>query len=179
MQPLAMLVTPSLVTFCRLGRDGERLFISREAGDGNAVAEVWDVPARRRLFATSDKAYPELCWGWADASPDMKLVFTATPKGEDSTTLTLWDVASGRVVLSLPTGHAPLASTSRPGSAGILGVGLSADGTRLASGGFDDGTVRVYALRLEELVTLARQRLTRSLTDDECRRYLHLEGCLP
>jgi hypothetical protein len=35
----------------------------------------------------------------------------------------------------------------------------------------------VYALRLEELVALAQERLSRSLTDDECRRYLHLEAC--
>jgi hypothetical protein len=46
----------------------------------------------------------------------------------------------------------------------------------LVSGGWD-GTVRVYALKLEDLVALARQRLTRSLTDEECRRYLHVEAC--
>ena len=58
----------------------------------------------------------------------------------------------------------------------VLGVSFSPDGTRLASGSVD-GTVRVYALRLEELVALAQERVTRSLTDDECRRYLHLEAC--
>ena len=37
--------------------------------------------------------------------------------------------------------------------------------------------LRVYALRLEELVALAQHRLSRTLTDDECRRYLHVETC--
>jgi thiamine phosphate synthase YjbQ (UPF0047 family) len=32
---------------------------------------------------------------------------------------------------------------------------------------------------LEELAALAQERVTRSLTDDECRRYLHLEACPP
>jgi WD40 repeat protein len=218
MQPLATLVTPPPLTFCRLGRDGTRLFVTREAGDGSVLAEVWDVPAQRLRFATSVEAGPDLCW--ADASPDMKVVFAVTPKGEARATLTLWDVASGQAAFSLATGRAPRQSAVEPDVSGILwavfsadgsrlvtagvdgtvglwdpasgqevlnlalhpdgvwAVGFSPDGSRLVSGGMD-GTIRVYALRLEELVALARQRLTRSLTDDECRRYLHLDACPP
>ena len=38
--------------------------------------------------------------------------------------------------------------------------------------------VRVYALQMEDLVAFAKSRLTRSLTTDECQKYLHenLEG---
>jgi WD40 repeat protein/DNA-binding SARP family transcriptional activator len=55
-------------------------------------------------------------------------------------------------------------------------VYLSDDGTRLSS--LDEGgMIRVWSLDLDELVSLARARLTRSLDDDECRQYLHLDRC--
>ena len=37
--------------------------------------------------------------------------------------------------------------------------------------------VRVYALQMEDLVALAKSRLTRSLTTEECQKYLHVEQC--
>ena len=48
----------------------------------------------------------------------------------------------------------------------------------LASVG-DDGLVRVWALDLDELIAIATDRLTRTLTEDECRQYLHVERCPP
>jgi hypothetical protein len=36
---------------------------------------------------------------------------------------------------------------------------------------------RIYTLQLEDLIRLARSRLTRSLTVEECRKYLHMEEC--
>ncbi|HEX6386600.1 MAG TPA: hypothetical protein VF177_18160 [Anaerolineae bacterium] len=36
--------------------------------------------------------------------------------------------------------------------------------------------MRVYTL-LEDTIALARARLTRSLTDEECRQYLHTDAC--
>ncbi len=53
---------------------------------------------------------------------------------------------------------------------------LSLDGARLATAGMD-GTVRVYALRLEDLIALAKTRVTRGLTDAECVTYLHVPAC--
>jgi WD40 repeat protein len=142
MQPLVNLTTPSPVTFCRLGRDGARLFITRAGDDGSTVFEVWDLPAQRRLFAAPCEAGPEVCSG--DASPDLRFVFTAKALSEAGATLTLWDVASGRVALSLSTGHAPLPSPSRPGLEGGIAYGVfSADGSRLVTAGID-GTARVF-----------------------------------
>jgi hypothetical protein len=37
----------------------------------------------------------------------------------------------------------------------------------------------VWALDLDELVAMAERGLTRNLTDDECRQYLHTERCSP
>jgi hypothetical protein len=38
--------------------------------------------------------------------------------------------------------------------------------------------VRVWALDIDELIAIANNELTRPLTDDECRQYLHeLDGC--
>jgi len=40
-----------------------------------------------------------------------------------------------------------------------------------------DGTVRVLALDIDDLIDLARSRLTRSWTQDECQTYLHRDTC--
>ena len=46
------------------------------------------------------------------------------------------------------------------------------DGAIITGG---DTGIRVYALPIEEIMALARTRVTRSLTKEECRRYLHSE----
>ena len=59
----------------------------------------------------------------------------------------------------------------------VSGLDFSHDGKRLASAA-PDGVVRVWALDLDELIAIAEGELTRPLTDDECRQYLHQEdGC--
>ena len=58
----------------------------------------------------------------------------------------------------------------------VMDVAFTPDGNRLVSASLD-GTVRVYTLVLEELVELAQSRLARSLTTEECQRYLHLDSC--
>jgi hypothetical protein len=40
-----------------------------------------------------------------------------------------------------------------------------------------DGIFRVWALDLDELIALAQSRVTRTLTDEECQQYLHLDAC--
>jgi len=77
----------------------------------------------------------------------------------------VWDVSTGEEVASL-YGNA----------SNVFGVAFSPDGNQLATAGAD-GTIRVYTLRVEELIELAKSRLTRSLTAEECRKFLHIESC--
>jgi WD40 repeat protein len=62
---------------------------------------------------------------------------------------------------------------------GVLnGMAASRDGTRIATAAAD-GTVRTYVVDTDELVALARSRVTRSLTTEECQKYLHVDECPP
>ncbi len=77
----------------------------------------------------------------------------------------VWDVQSGQELFTL------YGNTSN-----VFGVAFNPDGSRLATAG-GDGTLRIFTMDMNELVTLARSRLTRSLTLSECQKYLHLEQC--
>ena len=61
-----------------------------------------------------------------------------------------------------------------------MAIAFSADGRRLASVGIGlvGDSVRIWALEIDDLLEIARQEVTRELTDEECRRFLHVERCL-
>ncbi len=58
----------------------------------------------------------------------------------------------------------------------VTNIVFSPDGRHVLTSGFD-GTARLFTLDIDELISLAKSRLTRQLTDKECRQYLHLESC--
>jgi basic membrane protein A len=62
---------------------------------------------------------------------------------------------------------------------GLEEVAFSPDGTRLATG--SNRSVHLYILQIDELIALAKTRLTRGLTSEECQKYLHLDpsDCAP
>lgn len=134
--------------------DGRSLALGRQ--DGSVI--LWDVSSGEKLRQLT-----------GHGGLVHRLIFSA-----DGTRLAtasfdkyakVWDVATGQEITTLY------------GNAGnVFGVAFSPDGTHLATAG-GDGTVRLYTLDLAELTRLARTRVTRSLTTEECRRYLHMAEC--
>ena len=94
-------------------------------------------------------------------SPDGTLVATGSQDG----TAKVWDLATGREKLTL-FGHDLVVNT----------VSFSPDGQLLATGSAD-GTVALHLLPIDDLRDFARERVTRTLTDEECRQYLHVGKC--
>jgi hypothetical protein len=70
-------------------------------------------------------------------------------------------VQASRIQLTL-TGH----------NSSVAGIAFSPDGKRIATAS-GDRTVQVYALTIEELMAIAKTRVSRSLTPEERRKYLH------
>ncbi len=81
--------------------------------------------------------------------------------GRDGT-VKLWDLEDGSELMTLARLDVPLSS-----------VAFSDDGTMLAVA--DSLFVRVYTLDVDGLVEIGRSKVTRRLTDVECRQYLHSE----
>ena len=55
---------------------------------------------------------------------------------------------------------------------------FSPDGRFLATTS-GSGKVYMYVVDVQDLLALAQSRLTRSLTRDECRRFLRMDECPP
>ena len=79
----------------------------------------------------------------------------------------VWEVESGRELITLQ-GH----------TRGVQCVAWASDSRVLISGGAD-GIMQVYAMDIDLLMSLARSRVTRNLTPEECRKYLHLDDVPP
>lgn len=135
---------------------GPRGLVATASGDG--TARIWDLESDGELATLRGHR------GWVNGvaiSPDGSLVATAGADG----TVKLWDTATGGEVLTL-FGHDRIVST----------VAFSPDG-RLVASVSGDGTVRLHLLPIDELRELARTRVTRTLTPEECRQYLHDGSC--
>jgi WD40 repeat protein len=145
--------TPSLVA--EFAPRGDRLVTIRR---GEGRAEVWDAGSGERL---ASMAAPSLFNG-VTYSPDGAQIATAGGDG----VVRLWDAETGEQKLAL-RGHL----------AAVLVVDFSPDGSRLVSVSDPDNVARVWALDLDDLIELASRHVTGSLTEAECRQYLHVETC--
>ena len=133
--------------------DGTRL----ATGSADGTAKVWDITTGDELLTLRGQA------GVINPTYSRDGMRLATPATDGS--VKLWDAVSGRELLTL---ELPGASVAR--------AAFSPDGSRLAVAS-QNGVAGVYLVRFEDLVTLAQTRLTRSLTADECQRFLHLDRC--
>ena len=142
------------VTF---SQDGKRL----AAGTIQQQATVWRLPDNAagtptELFAiqTSRAFVSKMSF-----SPDGTQLAVPHMGG-----MGIWDASTGEFLQTFP----------HPGS--VMEVVYSPDGKRLATAGFD-GFARLFILDVDELIALAKSRLTRTLTDAECQKYLHMAAC--
>jgi WD40 repeat protein/DNA-binding SARP family transcriptional activator/class 3 adenylate cyclase len=120
--------------------------------------ELWDMETGTPLSVLGGQS-----GGFTDVafSPDGARVATASFDGS----VRLFEAATGVQQLVL-----------RGSGCTVQGVDFSPDGTKLASTSWCDG-VRIWALDIDDLLEIAR-RVTRQLTDAECRQYLHEDRCL-
>jgi WD40 repeat protein/DNA-binding SARP family transcriptional activator len=133
---------------------GDRIAFAKEL---TGEVEIWDLGSGRRVrtMRGAGTAYG-IAW-----SADGERIALAGADG----TVRVFAADGGRLELML-RGH----------DRAVGSATFSPDGTRLAS--LDEGgMVRVWALDLDELIGIARSRLTRTLDDDECRQYLRDERC--
>lgn len=72
-----------------------------------------------------------------------------------------------------PPTPTPTATNSIPGGAG----GVNSPDSRRLLASHNDGTLKIYAMNIEDLIALATTRLTRTWTTNECQTYLHMETC--
>lgn len=137
--------------------DGAKL--ATGSGDGTAI--IWDTTTYVQLFTLTGHSA-----GIQSVAFNPQGTLLAT--GSEDNTAKLWHVATGDEILTLP------------GSlGGVKGVAFSpsSNGDYLAVSSAD-GVVRIFLLQIDKLLALAQSRVTRSLTEEECRKYLHIEGCL-
>ena len=134
------------------------LKLATGSGDGTAI--VWDAATGALLFTLTGH-------GSGIQSVAFNSNGTLLATGSEDNTAKVWDVATGEEILTLPGS-----------SGGVKGVAFSPsdDGAYLAVASAD-GVVRLFLLRIEDVLALAQSRVTRSLTREECQKYLHIVPC--
>jgi WD40 repeat protein len=185
----------------RLAAASDFVSVTDHPQGGDPLVTVWDLPSGQELYTVT--GLPNRALALAFSPDGTKLAI-----GEYGDFVKVYDAASGEEVLSLAGDHTRvLAVAFSPDSALLAtggaelpklwdlatgqelatfpghtsmvnGLAFSPDGSRLASSSID-GTTRVYAVDVEELIALAQSRLTRWWTPEECRQYLHMEACPP
>jgi WD40 repeat protein len=147
--------------------------------DGKFIATLSFPPAVELWDSVSGKKLRSLTKLPLDPMDFVKGVAFAG-KGErvvvlhENGSIVVFDSASGNELFTLP---------GDPGEH-VISFGFSAQAKRLAvdvmeSGGQHFDVVRVFCLDVDDLIQLARSRVTRPLTPDECKKYLDVETCPP
>jgi DNA-binding SARP family transcriptional activator/WD40 repeat protein len=94
-------------------------------------------------------------------SADGRLFVTGSLDG----TARVWNASTGDLIFTSPVESSDVAAVAfTPDGSGVTVI-------------YSDGRIVVYPIALEDAIEIARSRLTRGLTDQECRRYLHVPSC--
>jgi len=125
---------------------------------GYGPSLVWDVDASHEIYTLAGDAGDAFS---VTFSPDGQRIVTAGMDGM----LRTWDAADGSELLAIS-----LSPTSLGDAA------FFPDSDRIVAASVD-GNLWVVTLDTDDLAHIAQDRLTRTLTEDECTRY-HIESCL-
>ena len=175
--------------------DGRYLATSSDVED--TTVKVWDAQTGDEIYTLA--GHEARVWGMA-FSPDGRTLVTGGARG----IIKAWDMATGRELYTvvdnsdhigsvaftpdgqyfITTGEVPLRVRQIADGEEVLTLAdpilwsakVSRDGRWIYAAGVD-GMVRVFALRLDDTLDLAYERLTRWWRPDECRHYLHSEQC--
>jgi WD40 repeat protein len=176
--------------------DGRTIATSSDNLD--ATIKVWDAQSGDLIYTLGPN--PGRAWGLS-FSPDNKLLAASGFDGF----IKVWDMATGQEKTNMTGKTSTVASliftadgqqliTGGVDSASIwdvesgtellnllpqqtFGIALSQDGRTLYTTTNLGAGIRAFAVPLEDAVDLAQSRLTRALSEEECRQYLHLDSC--
>jgi WD40 repeat protein/serine/threonine protein kinase len=135
--------------------------------DGTLLAIAGELPASLTMWDTESREVKYRLGGITNFavlaavfSPDGNWLYVPTPEG-----VSVYDVETGMEVIALPS------------NGGIIhGASISPDGTKFVTLDIS-GLLKVQVLELDAIVDIARTRLTRALTSEECVTYLHMDEC--
>jgi WD40 repeat protein len=118
----------------------------------DGTARIWDATTgqQKQRISVNEQGI-----GSVAVSPDGKFIATA-----DGVSVRVWDMRTAEEVLVI-RGHEGL----------LMSIAFSSDGRYILTTSAD-GTARLFLARFADVLALARQRVTRSLTEEERARYL-------
>jgi WD40 repeat protein len=158
-----------LVTFSGHG-EGERLNGIAYSPDGKWIAtsgndatiKVWDSETGAEIFTLVEHTGPTF---GVSFNPDGQYLATSSV----DRTVKVWELPKAGEPVPEPL-------TLYGNTGAVYQVAFSPDGGRIVSVGRDH-VVRIYELNIDKLIDVAKSRLKRTLTTEECQKYLHVNTC--
>jgi DNA-binding SARP family transcriptional activator/WD40 repeat protein len=148
-------VVPSSAAAGALSPDGRVLAVV--GGPEQNVVLLRDADTLGPLVALKHRTRVWQVW----FSPDSTRIVTSTDDG----TARVWNAHTGELIF-----------TSLDEPSDLKFAFFSSDGSKIALL-YSDGRILVHAIAFEDVLEIAKGRVTRSLTDLECRTYLHVPAC--
>jgi WD40 repeat protein/transcriptional regulator with XRE-family HTH domain len=158
-----------LVTFSGHG-EGEGLNGIAYSPDGKWIAtsgndatiKVWDAETGGEIFTLVGHTGPTFGVAF---SPDGQYLATSSV----DRTVKVWKLPKAGEQVPEPL-------TLYGNTGAVYQVAFSPNGMHIVSVGRDQ-VIHIYELNIEDLIAIANSRLTRQLTDEECKKYLHVDAC--